>query len=507
MLPMQSKDHHMDSTRASELYVQAFLQSRRPCLLLDDAFQVIEANQQATSQLALGEGVSLQGQRFADLFANGAVLQPQWAQLRAGQEEEIQLIGHLKDKAHDTGLVIAMERFVLQSNAFYVVRLTDPSSSFQLKQALQESETLLKSIISHAVDGIITIDGRGQVQSVNPAAAHLFGYEPEEVIGHNVSMLMPEPDRSAHDSYIDNYHQTGIGKIIGVGREVRGRRKDGTLFPFWLSISKVPFQDKDVFTGIIHDISELKQAELKLRRYADELERSNRELQDFAYVSSHDLQEPLRKIQAFGSRIQDREGEKLSEKSQDFLARMLNASERMQRLINDLLSYSRVSTQGNPFQQIDLAGVVDGVLNDLEYLFERTGAKIEVDPLPHMEADPIQMRQLFQNLLINAIKFQQPDQIPVLKIQCTEIRFDNSLRTKGIEIQVIDNGIGFDARYAEKIFTIFQRLEGQKYQGSGIGLAICKRIVQRHHGYIAAQSAGPNQGAQIIVRLPLTQEG
>ncbi|MEM7515250.1 MAG: PAS domain S-box protein, partial [Bacteroidota bacterium] len=211
--------------------------------------------------------------------------------------------------------------------------LSDLQSS---KVRYSESENKLNAIIKTAVDGIISIDTKGIVQLVNPAAARLFGYAPEEVNGKNVKMLMPEPDQSRHDGYLNNYLEGGPPKIIGIGREVSGMKKDGTVFPFRLSISEVQLGTGKVFTGIVHDLTAEKLAEEKLRRYAAELERSNRELEDFAYISSHDLQEPLRKIQAFGTRLRAKEGSSLTEKGLDYLNRMLNASERLQNLINDL---------------------------------------------------------------------------------------------------------------------------------------------------------------------------
>ena len=357
---------------------------------------------------------------------------------------------------------------------------------------IEEGKARLTAIIETAVDGIITISKRGIVESINPAAARLFGYAPEEVIGNNIKMLMPEPDKSGHDQYLTNYQTTHHRKIIGIGREVTGLKKDGTTFPFHLSVSEVKFKDKIIYTGILHNLSDKKIAEEKLRRYAKALERSNRELQDFAYVSSHDLQEPLRKIRAFGDRLKVKEGEHLGEKGKDYLERMLNAAERMQRLITDLLHFSRVNTRTNPFQEVNLKEVVNGVLSDLEIAIEKSSAIIKVNNLPTLEADETQMRQLFQNLISNAIKFRQPSKPPIIEINSQiQHRKAHLTSTPGdtfATITVKDNGIGFDDKYANKIFQIFQRLEGKKYEGSGIGLAICKRIANRHGGDIVVES-------------------
>ena len=369
-------------------------------------------------------------------------------------------------------------------------------------------ESKLRAIIHNAIDGFITINTEGIIQDINPAVEKLFGYKEEELVGYNVSKLMPKPDARRHDNYINNYLHTGEAKIIGIGREVTGLRKDGTEFPFFLSVAKVDFEDEIIFLGTVRDISELKTSKEKLRRYAAELERSNRELQDFAYVSSHDLQEPLRKIQAFGDRLMKKEYDNLSEQGKDYLQRVLNASVRMQNLINDLLSFSRVTTRSKPFKTVDLNQIVREVLSDLEIAIEKSNAQIHIDELPTMEGDPTQLRQLFQNLISNAIKFSKKEETPRIDVKCETLQPNMHLTsTPGDEIlriKVQDNGIGFDSKYLDRIFHIFQRLEGQKYEGSGIGLAICKKIANRHGGTITAESV-VGKGATFIVTLARKQ--
>ena len=254
--------------------------------------------------------------------------------------------------------------------------------------------------------------------------------------------------------------------------------------------------------------SRVKERTVELQVYAEELSRSNRELEDFAFVASHDLQEPLRKIRAFGNRISTGYGDALDERGQDFLRRMLNAAERMSMLISDLLSFSRVTTRGKDFEETDLNEMVRSVLEDLEITIEESQANIEIDTLPVMKADASQMNQLFLNLLSNALKFTKPDQPPHITLRYEAID-DNEAETLHLlpglswfKLTLQDNGIGFEQTFAEKIFAPFQRLHGRsEYKGTGIGLAVCRRIIERHNGTIEAFSE-PGQGAKFELFLP-----
>ncbi len=247
----------------------------------------------------------------------------------------------------------------------------------------------------------------------------------------------------------------------------------------------------------------LQNSRKQLKKYASDLEKSNRELQDFAYVASHDLQEPLRKIRTFGERVESMEKETLSNKGKDYLQRMMNSAERMQTLINDLLSYSRISTRGEEFKTVDLNMVLKDVVSDLEVSIEKTNAVINIGQLPEIQGDTTQMRQLFQNLLSNALKFKRDEAVPEIKVwEDKEFHQQNS---KLVMIMVEDNGIGFNEQYLDKIFNIFHRLQGRKFPGSGIGLSICKKIAERHGGSIDAKSE-EGKGALFIIKLAVNPE-
>jgi light-regulated signal transduction histidine kinase (bacteriophytochrome) len=232
------------------------------------------------------------------------------------------------------------------------------------------------------------------------------------------------------------------------------------------------------------------------------LQRSNGELEQFAYVASHDLQEPLRKIQAFGDRLRDKFREGLPEQGRDFVDRMRASAGRMSQLIDDLLSYSRVTTHARPFTHVDLSEVLAEVIDDLSARLEQTNGKIEAGPLPAIEADAVQIRQLFQNLLANALKFHNPSQPPVVRVNGGVIDAEG---VPVVRVEVADNGIGFEEKYLGRIFHVFQRLHGRgEYEGTGVGLAICKKIIDRHGGMISATSQ-PGQGATFVVTLPVRQ--
>ncbi|TMO45639.1 histidine kinase [Pseudoalteromonas sp. S4389] len=244
----------------------------------------------------------------------------------------------------------------------------------------------------------------------------------------------------------------------------------------------------------------------ELTIYSDELSRSNRELEEFAFVASHDLQEPLRKIQAFSDRLEKMFKDDLGEKGIDYINRMKNAAQRMSNLINDLLEFSRVTTRGKDFVDTDLNNVVNEVLDDLEIAIKESESTVNLEPLPHIQADPSQMLQLFLNILSNAIKFRRENVPPVININYQRTQEFSQAHNSEVEWEIItisDNGIGFSEEYLEKIFVPFQRLHGRsQYKGTGIGLSVCRRIVERHGGEIFASSR-VGEGASFTIKLPV----
>jgi signal transduction histidine kinase len=241
-----------------------------------------------------------------------------------------------------------------------------------------------------------------------------------------------------------------------------------------------------------------------LNEAAESLRRSNRELEQFASVASHDLQEPLRKIQAFGDRLQEKCAPQLGEQGQQYVERMQASAVRMRNLIDSLLNYSRVTTKAKPFAPVDLAEVAREVVSDLEGRIKQTGGRVDLGPLPTIDADAMQMRQLLQNLIANGLKFSRPGETPIVKVDSRILASDGD-GAGSCEIAISDNGIGFEEIYLDRIFDVFQRLHGrQEYGGTGMGLAICRRIVERHGGTITAKSE-PDKGATFLVTVPVKQ--
>ncbi|MEY2408797.1 MAG: hypothetical protein QOF48_1467 [Verrucomicrobiota bacterium] len=368
-------------------------------------------------------------------------------------------------------------------------------------QEVQKLKSRYESILNSAGEGIYGLDAQGRTTFVNPAAAKITGWKVEELAGKLEVEVFQHLTGGAGTAPDANGDQAPDQVFY---------RRDGSSFP--VEYMRTPIKEKDKVVGavvIFKDITERKRAEENLSRKAAELARSNAELEQFAYVASHDLQEPLRKIQAFGDRLKTKCDAVNLQEGRDYLDRMQSAAARMQALINDLLTFSRVISSQQPFVEVDLNTVIKGVLSDLEVRIEQTKAALKVGVLPSIEADPLQMRQLFQNLISNALKFQPAGQQPVLEIHAEIIKGqfagtpEEDPYAEQCQITVSDNGIGFEEKYLEKIFAVFQRLHGRnEFEGTGVGLAVCRRITDRHGGVVTAKSQ-LGGGASFIVTLPV----
>ena len=365
----------------------------------------------------------------------------------------------------------------------------------------ESSEQRYRSLFEDAPVAYHEIDVNGVLTRINLAECALLGYKREEMLGRAVWELVDKEERAASKEAVEKKVR---GEKALVPFERTYRTQDGRQVAVEIHESLIR-DGAGAVIGIrscLLDITDRKRAEAALHRQAAELARSNGELEQFAYVASHDLQEPLRKIQAFGDRLKTKYAATLPAEGVDYLERMQNAANRMQTLINDLLTLSRVATHARPFVHVDLADVARLVLSDLESRIEQLDAEVTVDPLPVVVAERLQMSQLLQNLIGNGLKFHKPGVPPRVSVKADLVRDPNGAAEDVWRVTVEDNGIGFDEKYSDRIFQVFQRLHGRnEYEGTGIGLAICRKITERHGGTITAHST-PGAGSRFVVILP-----
>jgi PAS domain S-box-containing protein len=346
---------------------------------------------------------------------------------------------------------------------------------------------------------ILLLDKDGIIQNWNQGAEKIKGYTAEEIVGKNFRLFYTQEDRNR------GLPEQLISEAIENGRafhEGLRVRKDRTTF--WGSIVITALHDTDGniigFSKVTRDLTEKKITEDRLKQFAEQLVDKNKELEQFAYIASHDLKEPLRKIIAFGDIVMNnfKTG---GEKTEEYIKKMQEASLRMMALINDLLAFSKISNEKIEFQKTDLNKIIEQVKEDIHSVLHNKNVQLFIDPLPTCMVIPSQMRQLFQNLLTNAIKFNDKT-APEVHVTCEKINMSDKDKGVSYKIAVRDNGIGFSPAYKERIFDIFQRIHGRaEYAGTGIGLAICKKIMEAHNGSITADAI-EEKGAVFTFILP-----
>ncbi len=403
------------------------------------------------------------------------------------------------------------------------VSIQDVTALRQAQQALRAGEKRWATTLASIGDAVVTTDRQGRVTYFNPVAEKLSGWSIQEAAGlpmEQVFRLVNEDTHLPAENPVEKVLLSG--QVTGLANHTSLISRDGQFIP--IEDSAAPILDSAGQTlGVVmvfHDVTEkrkkeaaLRETEALMRDYAQKLERSNRELQDFAAIASHDLQEPLRKIRAFSDLLQARLQGRLDEQELDLLKRMLGATVRMHELIDSLLAYSRVTTKAQPFKMVDLRQVAEEIVAGFEVQIERCGGRVEVGELPCVQADPVQMRQLLQNLVGNALKFHRPGVPPLVQIRAVAT-LAPAARESGVVpeeahafacFEVKDNGIGFEMKYKERIFRPFERLHGRgEFEGAGMGLAICNKIVERHQGAIDVCSV-VGEGSTFIVTLPVRQ--
>jgi PAS domain S-box-containing protein len=376
-------------------------------------------------------------------------------------------------------------------------RKEDEKKLLFYNEQLSEREENLQELINSAPDSVIVIDEHNEILLWNPKSETIFGWKAEEVIGGQLAnIIVPEELREAHRKGVERVVRTGETRLINSTVEVTAITKGENRIFIALTISRSKQAGKTIFIAFIRDITEQKKNQLELENKRIQLEQSNQQLEQYAWLASHDLKEPLRKIITYSDLLLTRHAKDLTETVAHHLRKINESTKRMGGLIEAILEYSNISETKELLVPTDLNLVVEEVLSDLEILIANKKGKVLVGKLPKIPAIRIQMQQLFQNIITNALKYKKHNVDPVIEIQSVEE--DNHYR-----ITIADNGIGFDNQYAEKIFVVFQRLHsGEKQEGTGIGLAICKKIVERHKGSIKAISRN-GEGSVFEILLPV----
>jgi PAS domain S-box-containing protein len=363
----------------------------------------------------------------------------------------------------------------------------------------KQAEEKFQLAVEGSPSGVVMINKDGAILLLNAATERMFGYRREELLGQSVDILVPARFRDIHPEHRKYFAAAPDQRSMGTGRDLFGLRRNGTEFPVEVGLNPIQTREGLIVLAVIVDISERKLIEEVLATQTRELQRSNAELEQFAYIAAHDLQEPLRMVMSYAELLGERYRGQLDARADKYIHYAVEGAKRMQQLVDDLLAYSRVGTQGKPLRPTDSAAVVDQVLGGLRQAIDEAGADVRRGALPRVNADEVQLAQLFQNVVGNAVKFRsgRPPRISI------------DARQEGGEwlFSVADNGIGIEKEYSERVFQMFQRLnERGKYEGSGIGLAIAKRIVERHGGRIWFDSE-LGKGTTFYFTVPVVEAG
>ncbi len=492
--------HHRPETLRDREFRKIFLDT--DAASPDAVFQIERSLKQSQQELSVQK---LSDQHVYIPAADGSPLFCQWDTIAAPLLNSGGAIQALMLQVAEVGVCVRDDE----------ERLLEIEALREQKNAASESASLLKAIIDTAQAGIFLFtpiyDSAGTLtdfrfRMANKMLSSYVGQQPGDVVGELGSTWFP------------SYKVNGLFELYS-DTAINGNTNrfdfhyDNDGIDVWLDIMSTPVNGEVLVTFTDH--TSLKSLQQRLEAHVEELRSSNASLEQFAYIASHDLQEPLRKIKAFGDMLQTRYREALGKEGSDLIGRMQSAANRMSHLIEDLLTYSRVSVKPGKLETIDPNKVVDGVLFDLERMIHQHGAQIQVEKLAPVTGQETQLGQVFLNLITNALKFHQPDQAPQIRISSRTVSGRDSGQTVNAEdmnrqfqlIEVNDCGIGFDMQYREKIFQIFQRLHGRtEYPGTGVGLSIVKKVIENHDGYIDAQSE-PGAGATFSILLPVVKEG
>ncbi len=361
--------------------------------------------------------------------------------------------------------------------------------------ALAESTRAPQATVEALPNGLIVIDPDGRIDMMNAEAERILGYDRAELVGRSVELLLPKQQRDRFERLRARFMRGAERHARGSRLEISAIRKDGSSVPIDVSVSRMTQQGRVIMLAAIVDVTEQKSAEQQLNDRAEELSRANAELAQFAYIASHDLQEPLRMVSSYLDLLRRRYRGKLDAEADEFIGYAIDGAVRMKRLINDLLGYARTSDRALNIETVDTDALVSSVLHTLGHRIQETGAEITRCELPSVQGDSIQLERLFMRLIVNALKYRS-DKRPTIHV-------DASPCDGFWQFSVTDNGIGIDPRFKDQIFEMFKRLHARDaYGGTGIGLAVCKVVVERHGGRIWVEPARGG-GSVFLFTLPV----
>ena len=476
--------HDLSETKESGAKYRGLLEAAPDAMVVvNQSGEIVLLNLQAEKQFGYHRD-ELVGQKVKDIIPQGFAerliaddLRPAADALAQQIGTGIELTGRRKDGS-EFPIEIMLSPLESVEGILVTAAIRDISVRKDAETNLAQMESRYRGLLEAAPDAMVVVNQSGEIVLLNVQAEKQFGYRRDELVGQKVKDIIPEG--FAERLIADDLRSTAdaLAQQIGAGLELTGRRKNGTRFPIEIMLSPLESTEGILVTAAIRDISLRKKSEAHVR----ELNRSNEELGQFAYVASHDLQEPLRMVASYTQLLSKRYKGKLDSDADEFIAFAVDGANRMQRLIQDLLAYSRVATKGNDLLPTSSEEALQQALKNLRGAIKDTGALVTHDHLPTVLADEMQLTQLFQNLVGNAIKYQRPG-IAVVHISTAK----NERGEWAFSVK--DNGLGIDSQYFEKIFVIFQRLhKREEFAGTGIGLAICKKIVERHGGSISVES-------------------
>jgi PAS domain S-box-containing protein len=397
----------------------------------------------------------------------------------------IELSGRRKDGS-EFPVEIMLSPLESPDGILVTAAIRDISVRKEAERHLAQLESRYRGLLEAAPDAMVLVNHSGEIVLVNAQAKKQFGYRRGEILGQHVKKIIPEGFTERLIADVLQSAASAPTPEVRAGLELTGRHKDGSDFPIEIMLGPLKSTEGILLTVAIRDITTRKKAETLLLRTVQELNRSNEELGQFAYIASHDLQEPLRMVASYTQLLSKRYKGKLDSDADEFISFAVDGANRMQRLIQDLLAYSRVGTKGKDFGEISSEEALEQATTNLRGAIEESGALVTHDPLPTVLADDGQLVQLFQNLVGNAIKYRNSG---VPQIHISSAKSDSKSGETKWSFSVKDNGLGIESKYFEKIFGLFQRLhKREEFAGTGMGLAICKKIVERHGGSISVES-------------------